>query len=52
MINGINNDNEDTIMEYTEINPAIENIMIQDSKKLPQLEQPVEFARQAEIFLA
>lgn len=52
MINGMNNDNEQTIDEYMDINPAIETIKIQDSKVLPQLEQPVEFARQAEIFLA
>lgn len=51
MINGMNNDNTDTIEEYIAINPAIENVMIQDSKELPQLEQPIEFIRQAEIFL-
>ena len=39
------------IDEYIHINPAIENVMIQDAKKLPQVEQPAEFVRQAEIFL-
>ena len=39
------------IEEYMDINPAIENVMIQDSKRLPQVEQPLEFIRQAEIFL-
>lgn len=50
MINGMNNNN-DVIEEYMDINPAIENVMIQDSKRLPQVEQPLEFIRQAEIFL-
>lgn len=50
MINGMNNNN-DVIEEYMDINPAIENVMIQDSKRLPQVEQPLEFVRQAEIFL-
>ena len=43
--------NNDVIDEYIHINPAIENVMIQDAKKLPQVEQPAEFVRQAEIFL-
>ena len=50
MINGMHNNN-DVIDEYMHINPAIENVMIQDAKKLPQVEQPAEFVRQAEIFL-
>jgi len=50
MINGMHNNN-DVIDEYIHINPAIENVMIQDAKKLPQVEQPAEFVRQAEIFL-
>lgn len=50
MINGMHNNN-DVIDEYIHINPAIENVMIQDAKKLPQVEQPTEFVRQAEIFL-
>ena len=50
IINGMHNNN-DVIDEYIHINPAIENVMIQDAKKLPQVEQPTEFVRQAEIFL-
>ncbi len=50
MINGMHNNNY-VIDEYMHINPAIENVMIQDAKKLPQVEQPAEFVRQAEIFL-
>ena len=42
---------QSTLEEYMDINPAIENVMIQDSKRLPQVEQPLEFIRQAEIFL-
>ena len=40
MINGMHNNN-DVIDEYMHINPAIENVMIQDAKKLPQVEQPM-----------
>ena len=43
--------NNNVIDEYIKLNPAIENVMIQDSKKLPQVEQPLEFVRQTEIFL-
>lgn len=50
MVNGMHNNNN-VIDEYIKINPAIENVMIQDSKKLPQVEQPLEFVRQTEIFL-
>lgn len=41
----------DAISEYISVNPAIEVYKIQDAKKLPQVEQPAEFIRQAEIFL-
>ncbi len=50
MVNGMHNNNN-VIDEYIKLNPAIENVMIQDSKKLPQVEQPLEFVRQTEIFL-
>jgi len=50
MVNGMHNNNN-VIDAYIKLNPAIENVMIQDSKKLPQVEQPLEFVRQTEIFL-
>lgn len=37
--------------EYIALNPAIEVVDIEDSGKLPQVEQPIEFVNQADIFL-
>lgn len=45
-------ENNSVIEEYLNLNPAIEVYKIQDSKELPQIEQPIEFVRQADIFLA
>ena len=40
-----------SVSEYLYLNPAIEVVEIKNSKNLPQIEQPVEFAKQADIFL-
>lgn len=45
------NSKDTSVSEYLYLNPAIEVVEIKNSKKLPQIEQPVEFAKQADIFL-
>ncbi|MDO5381546.1 MAG: alpha/beta fold hydrolase [Eubacteriales bacterium] len=50
IINGAE-DKTSSVEEYVSLNSAIETITINDAKKLPQVEQPKEFTKQAEIFL-
>lgn len=45
------NSKDTSVSEYLYLNPAIEVVEIKNSKNLPQIEQPVEFAKQADIFL-
>lgn len=45
------NSKDTSVSEYLYLNPAIEVVEIKNSNKLPQIEQPVEFAKQADIFL-
>ena len=40
------------IEEYTSLNPAIETYLINNSKHLPQIEQPEEFVNAVNIYLS
>ena len=42
---------ENTLEEYKTYNPAIESVLIPDTKHLPQLESPVAFYEICETFL-
>ena len=44
-------DMENTLEEYKTYNPAIESVLIPDTKHLPQLESPVAFYEICETFL-
>lgn len=52
IIGGELDNNANVIEEYTDLNPAIETYFIPNAKKLPQVEEPEEFAKQVDIFLA
>lgn len=44
--------NKDATDEYTSLNSSIEVIQIPNAKKLPQIEQPIEFANQMNIYFS
>lgn len=44
-------DSRDIIQEYTKINPAIESVLIEDTKLLPQLESPDVLYAHMKVFL-
>ncbi|WP_027437913.1 alpha/beta fold hydrolase [Lachnospira multipara] len=52
IISGELDNNTRILEEYTTANNAIETFSIPNSKKLPQIEEPEEFVKQVEIFLA
>ena len=50
IISGANEYQDDVISEYLDLNPAIETIEINNSKHLPQIEEPEEFVKQLRLF--
>ena len=42
---------QDTIQSYQRMNPAIEAVLVEDTKHLPQLESPDEFLKQISVYI-
>lgn len=42
---------QDTIQSYQRMNPAIEAVLVEDTKHLPQLESPEEFLKQISVYI-
>ncbi|MCQ2509483.1 MAG: alpha/beta fold hydrolase [Lachnospiraceae bacterium] len=42
---------QDTIQSYQRMNPAIESVLVEDTKHLPQLESPDEFLKQISVYI-
>lgn len=42
---------QDTIRAYKSMNPAIESVMIENTKHLPQLESPEEFLKEISVYI-